>query len=54
MPSDADPKKLREQADALDRIIREAQEIKADVEAKLREIREAGRPERRKIVRKGR
>lgn len=54
MPSDADVKKLREQSDALDRIIREAQEIKAEVETRLREAREAGRPERRKTFRKGR
>jgi len=56
---DDDTRKLQEQATALDRIITEAQRVKAELEARLREIRFAGRPatppiERRKLTRKAR
>ena len=60
VPTDDDnPRKLQEQAAALDRIITEAQRVKAEVESRLREIRLAGRPatppiERRKNTRKSR
>ena len=54
-----DSSKLQEHAEALDRIIQEALRVKAEVEARLREIRLAGRPasspiERRQRTRKSR
>ena len=55
VPQPADVTKLQEQAAALDRIIREAQRVKAEVEARLRETHLAGKPatpptERRKQI----
>ena len=54
--SDDDIRKLREQAVAIDRIIAEARRVKAELELRLREIRESGRPaqviDRRRTARK--
>jgi hypothetical protein len=51
-----DTNKLQDTADALDRIIREAERTKVLVESRLRAIRQAGQPslpiERRKSTRK--
>ena len=54
--SDDDIRKLQEHAVAIDRIITEARRVKAELELRLREIRESGRPaqvvDRRRTARK--